>query len=146
MEGGAGALGGITGSDYLVPWHLPFHRAGALGAGRGAAGSTVLGYASGSAGTSSSGGGGSSGDGRGSAPAAATGPAGSAGAAAAPAAAATGPAVKLDSAKGAVVLQRFYHLFEAGELEGLVGRLPGCRVVDSYYDRSNWCVVFERSA
>ena len=45
-----------------------------------------------------------------------------------------------------MVFQRYYHLFEAGELDGLVGQLPGAAVVDSFYDKDNWCCVFERRA
>lgn len=61
---------------------------------------------------------------------------GAAGAAAAP------PSVAVDEAKQAVVLQRYYHLFEAGELEGLVAQVPGVEVVRVFFDRSNWCVEF----
>ena len=42
------------------------------------------------------------------------------------------------------MFQRYYHLFERGELEGLVARLPGAALVDSFYDKDNWCAVFER--
>lgn len=53
-------------------------------------------------------------------------------------------APRLDSQKGAVVYQRYYHLFEEGELDSLVRRLPGAAVVDSFYDKDNWCCVMER--
>lgn len=34
-----------------------------------------------------------------------------------------------------------------GELDGLVAALgPGVRLTASFYDRSNWCVEFERTA
>jgi alkylated DNA repair protein alkB family protein 8 len=79
--------------DYLVPWHLPLHRADA---------------------------------------------------AAAAAAAAAAPS--LDAGKASLVFRRYYHLFGAGELEGLVGQVPGCAVVESFYDKDNWVVVFERAA
>ena len=51
---------------------------------------------------------------------------------------------RIDDLKGAVVFQRYYHLFERGELDALVRRLPGARIVDSFYDKDNWCCVFER--
>jgi hypothetical protein len=52
----------------------------------------------------------------------------------------------VDAAKGAVVFRRYYHLFALGELEVLVGALgPTAAVVDSFYDRDNWCCVFQRS-
>ena len=50
----------------------------------------------------------------------------------------------MDGSKGAVVFQRYVHLFEEGEVEALVRRLPGARVVGSCYDKDNWCCVFER--
>ena len=58
--------------------------------------------------------------------------------------AADGPRVCVDEVKGAVVFQRYYHLFQRGELEGLVAGLAGARLLEAYYDRSNWCVVMER--
>lgn len=45
---------------------------------------------------------------------------------------------------GSVVYQRYCHMYSEGELEGLVESVDGLRVVKSYYDRSNWCVVAER--
>lgn len=45
---------------------------------------------------------------------------------------------------GSVVYQRYCHMYAEGELEGLVESVDGLRVVKSYYDRSNWCVVAER--
>ncbi|MEW5315958.1 MAG: hypothetical protein WDW38_007352 [Sanguina aurantia] len=61
------------------------------------------------------------------------------------AAAAPPGAPVLSDAKAAVVFQRYYHLFEAGELAALAGQLgPGVRVVDEFFDRSNWCVVLQR--
>ena len=40
---------------------------------------------------------------------------------------------------------RFYHVFKEGELEGLCAVVNGCRVVKSYYDQGNWCVVLEKT-
>lgn len=40
---------------------------------------------------------------------------------------------------------RYYHVFEEGELEALVERIDGVRVVRGYYDQGNWCVVFEKN-
>ena len=98
------------GPDYFVPWHLPFHKAGALAAtaqqsvpaaGNGVANDSL--QVSGAKG-----------------------------------------GVAVDASKGAVVLQRYYHLFEEGELEGLVEQVPGLSVVQVFYDRSNWCVEFRK--
>ena len=44
--------------------------------------------------------------------------------------------------KRTVELQRYCHLFRKGELEALLEQVPGVRVERSYYDQSNWCVVF----
>jgi alkylated DNA repair protein alkB family protein 8 len=113
-----------AGPDYLVPWHVPFHRAGGLlkkqqqqqqqqqEAGSAAAADHQQ--------------------------------AGSSQSAAEQAAAAAAGSIRVDQSKGAVVLQRYYHLFDQGELEGLVADVPGVAVVDVFYDRSNWCVVFEK--
>lgn len=84
-----------TGQDYLVPWHLPLHRAEAAAAKDSAAASK-------------------------------------------------GPAADVDLGKNTLVFQRYYHLFAPGELEGLVNKVPGVEVVDCFYDRDNWCVVFEK--
>lgn len=43
------------------------------------------------------------------------------------------------------VLQRYCHVYEKGELEALWMTFKGIRVVESYYDASNWCVVVEKS-
>lgn len=47
--------------------------------------------------------------------------------------------------KKTIVYKRYYHLFSAGELEGLIHGLPGVRLRYSKYDASNWVVVFERT-
>ena len=66
------------------------------------------------------------------------------GAAAAAPAASARAAPQVDPSKGAVVYQRYYHLFEQGELDALIGQLPGAALVDSFYDKDNWCAIFER--
>ena len=49
----------------------------------------------------------------------------------------------LDTAKRAVLFQRYYHLFDEGELDALVARVPGTEILDSFWDKNNWCVIFE---
>lgn len=39
---------------------------------------------------------------------------------------------------------RFYHVFEEHELEKMVALVDGLRLVHSYYDQGNWCVIFEK--
>ena len=47
---------------------------------------------------------------------------------------------RVDEAKGAVVFRRYYHLFAAGELAALAGRVPGLRLDAEYFDASNWVI------
>lgn len=42
------------------------------------------------------------------------------------------------------VYQRFCHVYCEGELENLANRVPGCRVLESGYDKSNWYICFEK--
>ena len=50
----------------------------------------------------------------------------------------------VDKAKGAVVFQRYCHVYEEGELQELFARLPWVEVTESYYDTGNWCVVAKK--
>lgn len=130
---GGGSNGGSL--DYMVPWHLPFHRleaaavaARTVSASADAAGSAVDGEAR-------------------SAPAAGAAPARAPAASAASGAAgsvAGQPFARIDTAKNTIVFERFYHLFRAGELEGLAAQVPDAVVVDSFFDKSNWCIVLQR--
>lgn len=43
------------------------------------------------------------------------------------------------------IYHRYYHVFEANELEVLCCRMEGIHIVNSYYDQGNWCVIFERT-
>ncbi|XP_048388848.2 alkylated DNA repair protein alkB homolog 8 isoform X1 [Stegostoma tigrinum] len=60
--------------------------------------------------------------------------------------------VKVDSAsslpptgpKNITVFHRYYHVFSAGELENLCSCIPNTRIVESYYDQGNWCVIIEK--
>ncbi|XP_048244026.1 alkylated DNA repair protein alkB homolog 8-like [Haliotis rufescens] len=45
----------------------------------------------------------------------------------------------------ASTLHRFYHVFTEGELQDLCRSVGGARVVRSYYDQGNWCVVLQKS-
>ncbi len=47
--------------------------------------------------------------------------------------------------KNSTVFSRYCHVFAEGEIEGLVKAAGGClKLLDSYYDCSNWCVVAEK--
>lgn len=41
---------------------------------------------------------------------------------------------------------RYYHVFEEQELESLVTKLPEVKLVKSYYDQGNHCVIFEKNS
>ncbi|KAL7086022.1 hypothetical protein ACP275_14G313100 [Erythranthe tilingii] len=51
-----------------------------------------------------------------------------------------------DDNKGAVVYDRYYHVFSEGELERLVSGVDGAIVVDKFYDKSNWCIILEKTS
>ncbi|POO04067.1 Methyltransferase type [Trema orientale] len=53
---------------------------------------------------------------------------------------------KKDDKKGAVVYNRYYHVFSEGELERLVFGMENAVVVDRFFDKSNWCVVLEKTS
>ena len=56
------------------------------------------------------------------------------------------PFARIDAVKKTIVFERYYHLFRQGELEGLAAEVPGASVVDAFYDKSNWCIVLQRDA
>ncbi|KAK7275723.1 hypothetical protein RIF29_16845 [Crotalaria pallida] len=49
-----------------------------------------------------------------------------------------------DDKKGAVVYNRYYHVFSEGELERLASGINNARVVDQFFDKSNWCIILEK--
>lgn len=51
---------------------------------------------------------------------------------------------EINEEKQTVVYKRYYHVFKEGELERLVSEHKQARIVDSYYDHANWCVVLEK--
>ena len=51
---------------------------------------------------------------------------------------------QVDEAKRTVVFKRYYHLYDKSELEGLVGEVPCVKLVDSFFDKSNWCAIFQK--
>ncbi|KAK9269989.1 hypothetical protein L1049_025562 [Liquidambar formosana] len=52
---------------------------------------------------------------------------------------------KKDDKKGAVVYNRYYHVFSEGELERLASNVDNAVIVDRFYDKSNWCVILEKT-
>ncbi|XP_076958974.1 tRNA (carboxymethyluridine(34)-5-O)-methyltransferase-like [Bidens hawaiensis] len=51
-----------------------------------------------------------------------------------------------DDVKGAIVYDRYYHVFGEGELERLVSGMKNAVIVDRFYDKSNWCVILEKTS
>ncbi|XP_078150275.1 tRNA (carboxymethyluridine(34)-5-O)-methyltransferase-like isoform X2 [Carex rostrata] len=51
---------------------------------------------------------------------------------------------KKDDKKGAVVYNRYYHVFAEGELQRLVSGMKNATIVDQFYDKSNWCIVLKK--
>ncbi|KAJ6791788.1 alkylated DNA repair protein alkB-like protein 8 [Iris pallida] len=51
---------------------------------------------------------------------------------------------KKDDKKGAVVYNRYYHVFVEGELESLVSGMDNATIVEQFYDKSNWCIVLKK--
>lgn len=52
---------------------------------------------------------------------------------------------KKDDKKGAVVYNRYYHVFSEGELERLVSGMDNAVIVDQFFDKSNWCIILEKT-
>ncbi|KAF5746823.1 alkylated DNA repair protein alkB 8 [Tripterygium wilfordii] len=51
-----------------------------------------------------------------------------------------------DDKKGAVVYDRYYHVFSEGELARLVSGMRNAVVVDQFFDKSNWCIILEKTS
>ncbi|CAN0909180.1 tRNA (carboxymethyluridine(34)-5-O)-methyltransferase [Linum grandiflorum] len=49
-----------------------------------------------------------------------------------------------DDKKGAVVYNRYYHVFSEGELERLTSGIKNAVIVDQFFDKSNWCIVLQK--
>lgn len=49
-----------------------------------------------------------------------------------------------DDKKGAMVYNRYYHVFSEGELESLVSGMSNTVIVDRFFDKSNWCIILEK--
>ncbi|XP_078078169.1 tRNA (carboxymethyluridine(34)-5-O)-methyltransferase ALKBH8 isoform X2 [Mustelus asterias] len=42
------------------------------------------------------------------------------------------------------VFHRYYHVFSDGELENICRSISNIRIMQSYYDQGNWCVIIEK--
>ena len=43
-----------------------------------------------------------------------------------------------------IVYLRFYHVFENRELENLFYKIENVKIIESYHEQGNWCVIFEK--
>lgn len=50
----------------------------------------------------------------------------------------------IDHTRGSVMFKRYYHLFDAKELDALIRQLQDAKLLASFYDKSNWCCIFEK--
>ena len=48
------------------------------------------------------------------------------------------------TASSSQIYHRFYHVFVEGELEELCNSIKDVKVVKSYHDRGNWCVIIQK--
>ena len=62
------------------------------------------------------------------------------------AATAAAGSIRIDNKKNSVVFSRYYHVYEQYELDQLVLQVPGAQVLDSFYDKDNWCVVMGKTS
>ena len=62
------------------------------------------------------------------------------------AATAAAGSIRIDNKKNSVVFSRYYHVYEQYELDQLVLQVPGAQVLDSFYDKDNWCVVMGKAS
>ncbi|XP_068215347.1 alkylated DNA repair protein alkB homolog 8 [Palaemon carinicauda] len=53
--------------------------------------------------------------------------------------------LNLEAGEKVPVFHRFYHVFKQSELETLCEAVEGVRILKSYYDEGNWCVIFEKT-
>ena len=147
----AGDQGGVQRGDYFVPWHIPLHRVEAAAA---AARTLAARPAEGPGRQTTSGGLKEVGETDDLQDESGPSNAGSSTAASAPSQTVVGSAWnsgeggfadgRVDRAKRTVVFKRFYHLFDEGELDSLIQQVPGVCITDSFYDKSNWCVIYQR--
>jgi alkylated DNA repair protein alkB family protein 8 len=49
-----------------------------------------------------------------------------------------------DSASESEVQFRYYHVFKQGELDLMLKKIPNITILQSYYDRGNWCAIIRR--
>jgi alkylated DNA repair protein alkB family protein 8 len=50
-----------------------------------------------------------------------------------------------EKASSQQVFLRYYHIFENSELEALFDHVSNARIVESFYEQGNWCVIFEKT-
>jgi len=51
---------------------------------------------------------------------------------------------QVDDEYGNLVLQRYCHVYEEGELEALIRENDAVEILRTFWDTGNWCVEFKR--
>lgn len=39
---------------------------------------------------------------------------------------------------------RYYHVFKRNELDSMINKIANIKIIDSYYDKGNWCVIIRK--
>ena len=50
-----------------------------------------------------------------------------------------------DRITGENIGNRYYHLFKKGELERIINNINNISIIDSFYEKSNWCVIVQKN-
>ncbi|KAK2847126.1 hypothetical protein Q5P01_010125 [Channa striata] len=56
----------------------------------------------------------------------------------------TSSSSEMSKSRSAPIFHRYYHVFQQGELEKLCLQMTEVKVLSSYHDQGNWCVILER--
>lgn len=57
----------------------------------------------------------------------------------------SGPCQHVTEEHGDLVFQRYCHVYKEGELEGICSSIPGCKLIESGWDKGNWFVRLEKT-
>lgn len=52
--------------------------------------------------------------------------------------------IKSDDSTSDEVYLRFYHVFINKELDEFFEQIENAKIVESYYEQGNWCIIFEK--
>ena len=52
--------------------------------------------------------------------------------------------VIINEVKQTKIYKRYYHVFIEGELEKLIDKVQGVKIIKSYFDHANWAIIIEK--